>query len=76
MTLRTSLITLLVLVLGLPLLQMVLIWVVGLLSAMGDVAAAGVLQHVNTATRVIWLASVVGLIVVLSLKALDQPDRE
>ena len=76
MTLRTALITLITLVLGLPLLQMVLIWVVGLLSALGDATAASVLDHINTATRIIWLASLVGLIVVLSLKALDQPDRE
>jgi len=76
MTLRNSLKSLLSLVLGLPILQVVLVWVSGLLSAMGDIAAAGVLGQVNTATRVIWIVSVVALVVVLAVQALDKPENQ
>ena len=72
MNTRNLLKTLLVLVLGLPLLQMVLVWVGGLLTAMGDATAAGVLQHINTTARVLWVVSVVALVVTLSIKSLDQ----
>ena len=72
MNLRTSLKSLLVLVLGLPVLSVVLSWVAGLLAAMGDAGAANALTHVNTATRVIWLISLVGIVVVMALESLDR----
>jgi hypothetical protein len=74
--LRTALISLLVLVLGLPILSVVLTWVAGLLTAMGDTAAANVLSHINTAVRVIWLVALVGNVVVLALEALDRSREE
>jgi hypothetical protein len=70
--LRTALRSLLVLVLGLPLLSVVITWVTGLLAAMGDASAANVLGYINTATRVIWLVSLVGIVVVLGLESLDR----
>lgn len=72
MNLRTPLKTLLVLVLGLPLISVVLTWVAGLLAAMGDAGAAHVLGHINTATRVFWLISLVGIVVVLGLESLER----
>jgi hypothetical protein len=71
--LRTSLKTLLVFVLGLPLLSVMLTWIAGLLAAMGDASAANALSHINTATRVIWLVALVGTVVVLGLESLDRP---
>ncbi len=76
MNLRTALKTLLVLVLGLPILSVVLAWVTGLLVAMGDAGAANVLGHINTACRVLWLVSLVGIVVVLGLESLDRTREE
>jgi hypothetical protein len=73
--LRTALKSLLILVLGLPIASVVLTWVAGLLAAMGDANAANVLSHINTAVRVIWLVSLVGIVVVLGLESLDR-DRD
>jgi hypothetical protein len=74
--LRTALISLLVLVLGLPILSVVLTWVAGLLTAMGDTTAANALSHINTAVRVFWLAALVGNVVVLALESLDHSREE
>jgi hypothetical protein len=74
--LRTALRSVLVLALGLPLLSVVLTWVAGLLAAMGDASAANVLTHINTAVRVIWLVSLVGVVVVLGLESLDRSREE
>jgi hypothetical protein len=63
----------LALTLGLPLLQAVLMWVGGLLTAMGDPTTSTVLGHINTATGIAWLVSVVGLVVALALQSLDEP---
>lgn len=76
MTARTALKTLLALVLGLPLLQMVLMWVANLLTALGDTGAITVLGHVNTGARVLWLVSVVGLIVLLAVQAVERDEGE
>ena len=73
MTIRSALKLLLGLSLGLPLLQTVLIWVAGLLAAMGDEAAATFLGRVNVAIGVIWLASLVGLVMLLAIKAVNEP---
>jgi hypothetical protein len=74
--LRTALITLLVLVLGLPILSVMLTWVAGLLTAMGDTSAANVLTHINTAVRILWLVALVGNVVVLALEMLDRSREE
>ena len=70
---RTAVKLLLALVLGLPLLQAVLVWVGGLLTAMGDPTTNSVLGHVNMAIGIVWLVSVVGLVVALALQSLDEP---
>ncbi len=70
---RTVVKLLLALVLGLPLLQAVLVWVGGLLKAMGDPATSSVLGHISTAIGIVWLVSVVGLVVALALQSLDEP---
>ncbi len=72
MNLRTSLKSLLILVLGLPIASVVLTWLAGLLTAMGDANAANVLGHINTTVRVLWLISLVAIVVVLSLESLDR----
>jgi hypothetical protein len=74
--LRTALITLLVLVLGLPILSVVLTWIAGLLTAMGDVSTANVLSHINMAVRVLWLVALVGNVVMLALETLDRSREE
>lgn len=75
MTLRNALQTLLVLVLTLPLVAAVLVWVVGLLRAMGDEAGAAVVGHVGTGCQVVWLVCLVGLLVTLALHSLQEPSR-
>jgi len=72
---RTAVKLLLVLVLGLPLVQAVLGWVGGLLTAMGDGSAETILGHVNTAAGIVWLLSVVGLLVMLAIRSLDEPHE-
>lgn len=72
MTLRNTIKTLLVLVLALPLVAAVLVWVVGLLQAMGDAAGAAVVGYVGTACHVVWLVSLVGLLVALAFAALAE----
>lgn len=72
---RTAVKVLLALVLGLPLLQAVLVWVGGLLKAMGDPATTAVLAHVNTAAGILWLVSIVALVVALALQSIDEPHE-
>jgi len=72
---RTAVKVFLALVLGLPLLQAVLVWVGGLLRAMGDAATTAVVGHVNTAVGIAWLVSVVGLVVALAVQTLDGPHE-
>lgn len=72
---RAAIKVLLILVLALPVLQAVLAWVGRLFQALNDAATATVLGHVSTATGVIWLASVVGLVVALALVTLNGPDE-
>jgi hypothetical protein len=73
MTLRNAVKSLLVLVLALPIVAAVLLWVVGLLRAMGDAAGAAVVGHVGTACQVTWLVCLVGLLVTLAASSLCEP---
>jgi hypothetical protein len=73
MTLRRAVQVLLALVIGLPLVQAIFLWTAGLLAAMGDEAAAGVVGHLNTAMGVAWLAALVGLVVALAVRSLNEP---
>lgn len=70
--LRTALKLLLILILGLPVASVAFSWIAGLLAAMGDASAASVLGHINTAVRVIWLLSLVGVVIALALESLDR----
>ena len=73
MALRTGLIILLGLTLGLPLAQSLLWWIAGLLKAMGDEAAATVIGRISIGASVLWLASLVALTVLLAVKAVNEP---
>ena len=72
MTLRSATKTLVVLALALPVVQVVLIWIRGLLASMGDNAGATAIGHVGTACLVAWTVSLVGLVIVLALIVLSQ----
>jgi hypothetical protein len=77
MTLRSATKTLLVLVLALPMAQIVLVWFRGLLNSMGDAEGGAVIGHVGTACQVCWAMSLVGLIVLVAFKILnDRPPEE
>lgn len=76
MTLRSATKTLLVLVLALPMAQIVLVWVRGLLAAMGDPDGAAMIGHVGTACQVAWALCLVGLVVVLAFSALNDGAPE
>ena len=76
MTPRSAAKTLLVLSLALPLIQAVLVWVSGLLRAMGDAAGAEIVRHVGTACQVVWTIGLVGLVIVLALVVLNERPPE
>jgi hypothetical protein len=76
MSLRTALKCLLVLSLALPLVAIVLVWVAGLLRAMGDGAGATAVGYVGTACQVVWLVCLVGLLVTLSITVLSERPPE
>jgi hypothetical protein len=67
---------LLMLAIGLPLAQVTLLWVSSLLLAMGDERAGNVIKLASTAIGAAWLVTIVGLVVVLAAKALDEPPAE
>jgi hypothetical protein len=67
MTLLSATKWLLVLALALPMIHIVLIWVRGLLTSMGDNAGAEIIGHIGTACLAVWPVSLVGLVVVLAL---------
>lgn len=75
MNLHSSLRVLLVLTLGLPVVQAVLIWVVGMLAAMGDAAGAAVVRNVGTACHIAWSIALVALVIVLTIRALNEPPH-
>jgi hypothetical protein len=74
--LRTTVKYLLVLTLALPLVAVVLVWVGGLLRAMGDAAGATAVGYVGTACQVAWLVCLVGLLVTLSITVLGERPTE
>ena len=78
MTLRSATKTLLVLVLALPVAQMVLIWVRGLLNSMGDAEGGAIIGHVGTICQVVWALCLVALVIVLSLVVFNDrsPDEK
>ena len=77
MTLRSATKTLLVLVLALPVAQIVLIWVRGLLNSMGDAEGGVIIGHVGTICQVVWALCLVGLLIANALIVLnDRPPGE
>jgi len=76
MNFRSAVKILLVLVLALPVGQLVIFWIAGLLSAMGDTAASNVLGYINTAIQLTWLLCVVGLVVTLAMHSLADGREE
>jgi hypothetical protein len=76
MTLRSTIRCLLLASIALPIAHLVLVWVGGLLAAMGDRSGAAVLGHLGTAIGVMWALALVGLVIVLALKVLDEPPQE
>ena len=76
MTLRSAAKTLLALAIGLPIVQIVLFWVGGLLASMGDESGARIIQHLGTACQVLWAVSVVGLVIALALVVLNEPPAQ
>ncbi len=76
MTSRTIVKLLLSFVLVLPVLLATLGWVAGLLKAMEDQAAAGVLHSLSTGISVLWIVTVVGLVIALAVESLDEPREE
>ena len=72
MTIRLAMKWLLGLTLGLPMLQSLLYWVAGLLSSMGDAEAASAFERIHIAVGVAWLVSLVGLVITLAVKAIDE----
>ena len=74
--LRTTVKYLLVLTLALPLVAAVLVWVGGLLRAMGDAAGATAVGYVGIACQVAWLVCLVGLLVTLSIMVLGERPTE
>jgi hypothetical protein len=76
MTLRSATKTLLVLVLALPMAQIVLISVRGLLISMGDADGGAIIGHVGTLCQVVWALCLVALVIVLALVVLNDRAAE
>jgi hypothetical protein len=76
MTLRSAIKTLLVLALALPICEAVLVWVVGLLKAMGDPEGARIITYFGLAFEVVWSLSLVGLVILLATITLNEPPKE
>ena len=76
MTLRSAAKTLLALALGLPIVQLVLFWVGGLLASMGDRDGARIIQYIGTACQVLWAVSAIGLVIAVALVVLNEPPRD
>jgi hypothetical protein len=77
MTLRSATKTLLCLAIALPIVGAVLIWVAGLLQAMGDPAGVHIILYFGILCEVIWSVSLVGLVILLAIITLNEPpDRE
>jgi hypothetical protein len=67
---------LLIVALGLPILLCVLMAVGRLLAGMGDAAGAEVVSRIGLGLFIVWLADLVGLVVVQAVVTLVGQDRE
>jgi hypothetical protein len=75
MTLRSAAKTLVCLAIALPIVGAVLVWVVGLLKAMGDPDGARIITYFGLTCEAIWSISLVGLVVILALITLNEPPE-
>ncbi|HEY4232787.1 MAG TPA: hypothetical protein VGM76_05160 [Lacipirellulaceae bacterium] len=75
MTVRSAAKTLLILAIALPTVGAVLIWVAGLLQAMGDPAGVRILFYVGVCCEVVWSVSLVGLVILLAIITLNEPPE-
>jgi hypothetical protein len=71
-TLRAATKALLLLALALPVVMAVLVWVGGLLRAMGDPGGAAAVGYVGVACQAVWAISLVGLVIVLALTTVEE----
>ncbi len=71
MMLRNAVKLLIVLTLALPLVALVLVWVAGLLRAMGDAAGATAVGYVGTACQVSWFVCLVSLLISLAILVMN-----
>ena len=76
LALRSAAKTLLVLVLALPVAQIVLLWVRGLLTTMGDADGGAFIGHVGMLCMAVWALCLVALVIVLSLIILNDRSPE
>jgi len=61
--------------LGLPILLCVLIAVGRLLVGMGDLAGSEVVNRIGLALFILWVADLIGLVVVQAIQSLGGPNR-
>ena len=73
---RQALKILLVLALALPVVYIVLVWVAGLLTGMGDAGGALFVSRVGLLCQILWAVSLAGLVIVLSLLTLNEGPPE
>jgi hypothetical protein len=72
---RSAMRVFLVLALALPVVQAVLVWVRGLLAAMGDGGGAAIIGHAGTICQVAWAVALVGLLISTAL-VLNEEGQE
>jgi hypothetical protein len=75
MTLRSAAKTLLLLAVALPIVGAVLVWVAGLLQAMGDPAGVHIIVYFGVVCEVVWSISLVGLVIILAIITLNEPPE-
>ena len=72
MTLRTSLKTLLVMAIGLPIIQSVLVGLRYILLSMGDEAGAEFIGRLGHVCLALWLVTLVGLVIVTAVVVISE----
>jgi len=75
MTLRSATKTLLTLAVALPIVGAVLVWVAGLLQAMGDPAGVRIIFYFGVVCETVWCVSLVGLVILLAITTLNEPPE-
>ena len=60
--------------LGLPVVICVVVGLASLLSAMSDATGAAVLYRVGLALAVVWVTGLIGLLIAVAIRSLDQRE--